>query len=63
MLTDLQAQSEYWKQFETPVAAAASSINDSYLKINRQQEGVRSYGRVADLIIAYYFDEIASVNS
>ena len=57
MFTDLKAQSEYWKQFETPVAAAASSINDSYLKINRQQEGVKSYGLAADLIIACYFDE------
>ena len=60
MFTDRKSQSEYWKQFETPVAAAASSINDSYLKINHQQEGVRSYGLAADLIIAYYFDEIDS---
>ena len=62
MLTDRRAQSEYWKQFETPVAAAASSINDSYLKINRQQEGVRSYGLAADLIISYYFDEIVTAD-
>ncbi len=59
VLCDLKDKSDYWKQFETPVAVTAAKINDSYLKHNFQQEGVKSYGMAADLIIAYYFDEIS----
>lgn len=51
---DLQNNSEYWRQFETPVAQVASNINDSYLKSNSQQDGVKSYGRMVDLLISYY---------
>lgn len=54
---DLAAHSEYWSRFETPAAKTASKINDSYLKSNAQKSGVKSYGRLSDLIIAYYFDE------
>ncbi|MGN1456387.1 MAG: DUF3810 domain-containing protein [Acutalibacteraceae bacterium] len=51
---DLNNNSEYWRQFETPVAQVASSINDSYLKSNSQYDGVKSYGRMVDLLISYY---------
>ncbi len=51
---DIAAGSEYWRQFETPVAQTASSINDSYLKSNSQSDGVKSYGRMIDLLVAYY---------
>lgn len=54
VLRDLKNNSEYWRQFETPVAQAASNINDSYLKSNSQQDGIKSYGRMVDLLISYY---------
>ena len=57
---DMAAQSEYWAQFETPVAEAAAAVNDSYLKSNAQQEGTRSYGMMLDLVIAYYQKHIAA---
>lgn len=44
----------YWRQFEGPVAEVASKMNDSYLKSNRQTDGVRSYGRMVDLVMAEY---------
>ncbi len=53
---DMRADSEYWTQFETPVAEAASAVNDSYLKSNSQSSGIKSYGMMTDLIIAHYFD-------
>lgn len=56
MITDMQSSSEYWQQFETPVAETASQINDSYLKANDQDDGVKSYGKMTDLVIAYYID-------
>ncbi len=47
--------SEYWSKYETPVAAVSETINDTYLKINNQNDGTKSYGRMVDLVIAEYF--------
>lgn len=32
----------------------AAKVNDSYLKSNRQEDGVKSYGRMVDLLLADY---------
>jgi hypothetical protein len=50
---------EYWWSFySTPagaaIAAASTAINDTYLKTQGQEDGVKSYGRVVDLLIADY---------
>ena len=29
-------------------------VNDSYLKQQKQEDGVLSYGRMVDLLLAYY---------
>ena len=57
MLRDLAAHRAYWKQFEGPVSDLGSSVNDAYLKANRQQDGVQSYGRMVDLLLAEYRQE------
>lgn len=49
---------EYWSQFDTPVAEVSNAINDTYLKINNQTDGTKSYGRMVDLVIADYFQNI-----
>lgn len=49
---DLAANNAYWKQFEGPAADISSAVNDAYLKVNRQEEGVKSYGRMVDLLLA-----------
>lgn len=49
---DLSYNSEYWKQFEGPVASASNSVNNQYLKANSQTDGVKSYGRMVDLLLA-----------
>lgn len=54
---DLANNSAYWKQFEGPVADAADHVNDSYLKANKQEDGVKSYGRMVDLLLAEYRTE------
>lgn len=51
---DLNAINQYWKKYETPVEDISSSINNTYLKANRQEDGVKSYGRMVDLLIAEY---------
>ncbi len=45
---------DYWKNFDTKVAKISNNINDAYLKANNQDDGVKSYGRMVDLLLAYY---------
>lgn len=53
--TDLKQNSAYWQQFkESVVKEVSTNINDAYLKANNQSDGVRSYGRMVDLLLAYY---------
>ena len=55
---DYDASGAYWKQFEdTPISNAANEANDKYLKNNDQEDGVQSYGRVVDLLLAQYRKE------
>lgn len=49
---DFAINSAYWKQFEGPVSDVASSVNNAYLKANDQPDGVKSYGRMVDLLLA-----------
>jgi len=51
---DLLDWRDYWTKFEGPVDRLSSNVNDSYLRANRQQDGVRSYGRMVDLLLAEF---------
>ncbi len=51
---DLKENSQFWNRFESKVSEAAEAMNDHYLKANSQPEGVKSYGRVTDLLLAWY---------
>lgn len=50
---DMKAQNEYVSAHETKVAEISDTVNDTYLKLNDQQDGVRSYGKMVDLLLAY----------
>jgi len=54
LLRDFAFARAYWHQFEGPVADMATRANDTYLRLNRQEDGVQSYGRMVDLLLAYY---------
>ena len=51
---DMKAQSEYLAAHEGKVAEVSDAVNDAYLKANSQADGVRSYGRMVDLLLADY---------
>lgn len=51
---DLQENNAFWDRYEGKVAEAANQMNDVYLKANSQTDGVKSYGRMVDLMLAYY---------
>lgn len=55
---DLVANSKYWDKFETPtgnkISNISNKVNNTYLNLNGQEEGTKSYGMVVDLLIAEY---------
>lgn len=55
---DLKANSAFWSRYDGTVAEVADRINDTYLKANGQDDGVESYGRMADLIVIYHNEMI-----
>ena len=58
VLKDIRANSEYWQQFDdTVISTVSDKINDTYLKANAQTDGVESYGRMLDLLLAKYRED------
>lgn len=51
---DLHDSDLYWQRHKGPVENTITSLNNAYLKANRQTDGVFSYGRMVDLLIAEY---------
>lgn len=54
---DLSAQREFWKPYQGKTNEVSTRVNDAYLKSNRQRDGVASYGRMVDWVIAYQLKE------
>ena len=55
---DLDWNNQFWERFDGPVADASTQMNDRYLKAHSQEDGVRSYGRMVDLMLAYYKEQL-----
>lgn len=54
---DLAYNNAYWDQFRDTVAQqAANKVYDGILKAYGDERGIRSYGTVVDLLVAYYRD-------
>ena len=54
---DLAANRQFWSSYDGAVAEVSNKVNDTYLKANGQSDGVKSYNRMVDLIVAYYTGE------
>lgn len=52
VISDLAAYNAAWEPYEGQAAEVHERVNDAYLKANNQSDGVRSYGRMVDLLIA-----------
>lgn len=57
ILLDYQENSAFWDSYEGSAAEVADKVNDTYLKANKQTDGVKSYGKVVDLMLAYYLKQ------
>ena len=51
---DIRAYDEFWSQFEGKPAEIEEKINDTYLKANQQSDGVLSYDRMIELLVARF---------
>lgn len=59
VLRDMTANSEYWNRIESSkigndVSQKAEKINDTYIKANGEEEGVKSYGLMVNLLVSQY---------
>lgn len=51
---DLRENNAFWARYDGAVAEVADQVNDRYLQANGQEEGVKSYDRMVDLIVSWY---------
>jgi hypothetical protein len=51
--SDAASLDSFWSPyFDTPAAELSNSVNDAYLKANDLSDGIKSYGRMVDLLLA-----------
>ena len=62
---DFAANNAFWERYEGTVSEMSEKVNDHYLKANGQADGVKSYDRMVDLLVAYECDRrsIGNVDS
>ncbi|MDH8679690.1 DUF3810 domain-containing protein [Fusibacter bizertensis] len=53
---DIISYSRFWDDYRGKTTEVADQVNDTYLKTNRQEDGVRSYGKMVDLLLGYYLE-------
>lgn len=62
VIADINYEREYWKEIRSHEIAETTEtimnqVNDTYLKVNGQESGVKSYGEMVDLLLAEYFQK------
>ncbi len=55
---DWDATREFWRRYDTRLGDAALRVNDAYLKSLGQDEGIRSYGLMVELLVADHRREL-----
>lgn len=51
---DITQVRDYWAEHDGTLSEVSNKVNDTYLKVNNQSDGTKSYGRVVDLLLAEY---------
>lgn len=57
VLLDLREYSRHWSSYEGKVAEASAKVYNTYLITQGQDSGIRSYGEMVDLLLAWYAAE------
>lgn len=55
-VADLLDHNAYWDTYRGRISEASDKVNDVYLKVNSQEAGTKSYGRMVDLLLAWNRD-------
>lgn len=50
--SDLDGNNRFWQEHQGIINEVSQTANDTYLKANNQTDGVSSYGRMVDLLLA-----------
>lgn len=54
---DIDDLNAYWRKYEGPASEVSERMNDAYLKSNRVEGGVASYGKSVELLLRYAASE------
>ena len=54
---NFQESREFWESYQNPLEPVFKKTFDTFLKANRQEEGMASYSRVVGLLVAYHREE------
>lgn len=57
VIAEIQVKNDWWEQYNTVVQEVSSQVNDAYLKVNDQEDGIQSYGRMVDLLLEEYISQ------
>ncbi len=57
--SDCRGATEHYKPYEGKVQEVTETLNDTYLKTFSHDDGVKSYGAVADPLIAWYIHQFS----
>lgn len=61
---EMNAYSRFYEKYrESKAAEVSDKLNDTYLKMQGQEAGSKSYGLVVDLTVAYYEKEIKNADA
>ncbi len=55
VIRDLRDIAEFGERHQGPWSSIFTRINDLFLKANSQSEGVQSYSKVVELLVAHHF--------
>lgn len=53
IVKNMKESDDFWKKYENPLEPVFKTFYDNYLKFNQQEDGLRSYNKMVDLLIAY----------
>lgn len=56
VLLDLKENRLFWDKYKGVVSKLSKKVNNTYLNANGQSDGVNSYDKMVDLLMAYYLE-------
>ena len=54
VLKNFQESNRFWETYQNPLSPYFESIFNRFLKMNNQAQGVKSYGQIVQLLLAYH---------